>query len=147
NFNDRYPDRPSREEAIRYFEDFMRGIYTHIQEHFTATVSDWPTRKVEYLFSIPTTWKNPGLTDELKRWLKNPGFGTQSQHKVEIAQTEAEAAAVYAAKQHFKVDDVVLVCDAGGGTTDINILKVTARNWNGTKLSGLTKAEGMTSRL
>jgi len=143
NFNDRYPDRPSREDAIRYFVDFMSCVYNHIQERFNSTVMDWPTRKVEYLFSIPTTWKNPGLTAELKTWLQQAGFGTESQHKVEIAQTEAEAAAVYAAKQYFRVNDVVLVCDAGGGTTDINILKVTARSWTGTRLRGLTKAEGI----
>jgi hypothetical protein len=47
---------------------------------------------------------------------------------VNIGLTEAEAAAVHVSTEApgiFRENDVLLVCDAGGGTTDLSVLKVT----------------------
>ena len=72
---------------------------------------------------------------ELERLIKGASFGDDGPyHRVTIGLTEAEAAAVYASKQQFEVgysqfalsfpsanifqkDDVILICDSGGGTT------------------------------
>ena len=60
----------------------------------------------------------------IERLISSAGFGREEHHKATISMTEAEAAAVYVSKQQMKTGDVFLVCDAGGGTTDINVLKV-----------------------
>lgn len=47
---------------------------------------------------------------------------------MQLELTEAEAAAVYTIKEKqvsFNRGDVMLVCDAGGGTTDLALFKVT----------------------
>ena len=101
---DNYPDRPSVREAKRYFKDYMTFLFTHIDNFFRNSHPRWDEEKVEYLFSIPTTWKNPSQSAEIERLINEAGFGGGSAlRRVKIAQTEAEAAAVYAAKGHFKV--------------------------------------------
>jgi hypothetical protein len=113
----------------------MSFLYAHVDKFFRNTHPQWDSEKVEFLFSIPTTWKNPNQSAEIERLVNEAGFGGDaSLRRVKIAQTEAEAAAVYAAKGHYKVGlarmtkklavlilmqpgDVILVCDAGGGTT------------------------------
>jgi len=54
----------------------------------------------------------------------------------------AEAAAIYASKQSMARGDVYLVCDAGGGTTDISVLKVETANRGLVELTPLTWVEG-----
>jgi hypothetical protein len=91
---------------------------------------------VQYIFSIPTTW-DKAVEKMFMALVKDAGFGKEKKHRVEIELNEAEAAAVYSArspKHHHPVtteavsgasttgpklekDDVLLVCDSGGGTT------------------------------
>ena len=50
--------------------------------------------------------------------IRNAGFGLESQHFVKFGLTESQAAVIYAASSiRYQPNDVVLVCDAGGGTT------------------------------
>lgn len=78
----------------------------------------------------------------IERTIKNAGFGRQPNHKASISLTEAEAAAVYAAKQQMMKGDVFLVCDSGGGTTDLNVLKVSSASRGRTELEPLQVNEG-----
>ncbi|KAK5072461.1 hypothetical protein LTR64_005068 [Lithohypha guttulata] len=143
SFPDDHPTRPSHAEAIQFYTDYMTSLRQYIEVFFANTMSDFHQRNVEYLFSIPTTWKNPMITANLGRILSLAGFSNGYNRRLEIYLTEAEAAAVNAAKQTFRVGDIVMVADAGGATTDINTLKLLERSTRSTKLKSLTKAEGI----
>jgi hypothetical protein len=137
-YQDPRPDAPKLEQARQWFRDYLRCIHDHIEETFSNSFPRWKSQKTEFVFSVPTTWKNPSMIAETEKLVRDAGFGHDGpNHRAEIGLTEAEAAAVYASKQHFDVssaqpyvhlrrsrlltpsqkDDVILVCDAGGGTT------------------------------
>lgn len=85
--------------------------------------------KIEFLFSVPTTW-GPTVVEHFKLLVGQAGFGgpAYANHSVTVSLTEPEAAAVYtstAAPGIFKEGDVLVVCDAGGGTTDLSAMRVT----------------------
>lgn len=82
--------------------------------------ASWDDAKIEYIFSVPTTWKPHPTVERFRAITEKAGFGKSPNHKSYIGLTEAEAAAVYMAKEApgiFKENDILLVCDAGGGTT------------------------------
>jgi molecular chaperone DnaK (HSP70) len=49
---------------------------------------------------------------------------------------------VYASKQQYKTGDIFLVCDAGGGTSDVNTLKVISSGLGQIELEPLSWVEG-----
>lgn len=124
DYRDSNPNAPTHHEAQRWFTDYMRHLYRYLQSWFSRSFPRWDTRYVEFLFSVPTTWKNPAMIACLEMLIRDAGFGDRPSHTVHISLTEAEAAAVWVAKQNYEKDDVYLICDAGGGTTDVNILKI-----------------------
>ncbi|KAF2212423.1 hypothetical protein CERZMDRAFT_97695 [Cercospora zeae-maydis SCOH1-5] len=79
---------------------------------------------VEYNFGVPTTWKNPAMIASMERLIETAGFGSTPRQSVRMSLTEAEAAAIEAATTQYQEGDIFLICDAGGGTTDVNLLKV-----------------------
>ncbi|KAI5796502.1 hypothetical protein EDC01DRAFT_727534 [Geopyxis carbonaria] len=114
-----------------WFAQYLDNLYAWISE--TLGCSDltdnkpFNETKVEFLFSVPTTWK----ADIIQRYnrILEEVFGKVQNHRYSISQNEAEAAAAFVALCHpkeiaFRKDDLLLVCDAGGGTTDLSILKV-----------------------
>ncbi|KAF9634279.1 hypothetical protein BFW01_g5174 [Lasiodiplodia theobromae] len=142
DYQDGHESAPSSHDAQTWFWHYMRRMYIFIQDYFDGRVARWKQCKVEFVFSVPTTWKNPAMIAHVKRILKEAGFSESHNQRVNISLTEAEAAAVYAASQHYKRDDVILVCDAGGGTTDVNVLKITS-DAPRTELTPLSYVEGM----
>jgi hypothetical protein len=116
--------KPDIQEACKWFMDYMSFLFDAIVQHFDDSYARWRTRRVEFLFSVPTTWKNPAMVAEVEALIKQAGFGSMKNHTVKISLTEAEAVAVCVSKQGYEKGDVFVVCDAGGGTTDINILKI-----------------------
>lgn len=143
DFKDPYEGAPSFREARTWFTDYLSCIYRAVARHLKDTIPKFASKHVEFRFSVPTTWKNPAMIAETEQLIRNAGFGSESsQHTVEIALTEAEAAAVYASKQHYEEGDVFLVCDAGGGTSDVNILKVVSSGVGQTELEPLSWVEG-----
>lgn len=77
---------------------------------------------------MPTTWAPVPTVERFKRIVRDAGFGSQNHHSVNIGLTEAEAAAVHVSIEApgiFHENDILLVCDAGGGTTDLSVLRVT----------------------
>jgi hypothetical protein len=97
----------------------------------------WEDARVEFIFSVPTTWKVNPTVERFRKIISMAGFGRHPTHTAVIGLTEAEAAAVHTAKDTpaiFRVSDrrardkfitdttrqeneILLVCDVGGGTT------------------------------
>lgn len=140
DYRDNNPSAPTHQQASRWFADYMRHLHGYLQTFFSSSFPRWDTRRVEFLFSVPTTWRSPAMIARLERLIREAGFGQQENHSARISLTEAEAAAVWVAKQTYKKDDVYLICDAGGGTTDVNILKVGSTDH--TELLQLSSVEG-----
>lgn len=141
-----------RSDDVRdWYKDFLTGLYKHIGEYISSSfeLADWGKHTVDFLFSVPTTWEE-SVTNEFKKIVKDAGFGKDGEgHSVNIRLTEAEAAAVYtAASPHnhiplsawggdaqsvnestakgsdMREGNIILVCDSGGGTTDVSVVKV-----------------------
>lgn len=142
-FNDSFDDAPSIQEARRWFVDYLSYLYTTINRHLHDTIPRYASKRVEFKFSVPTTWKSPAMIAETEQLIRNAGFArSNSMHTAEISLTEAEAAAVYASKMQYSAGEIFLVCDAGGGTSDVNILKVVSSGIGQTELAPLSWVEG-----
>lgn len=137
-----------QEENVQmWWEDYLKALYGHIAEHINTALreyglGDWKSNRIEYIFSIPTTWAGSRVIEVFRKIVKKAGFGEYENHSVHIKLTEAEAAAVYTAKSSnhqesvhqrsqdigsasdpssggssLKEGDILLICDSGGGTT------------------------------
>ncbi|GIJ87125.1 hypothetical protein Asppvi_006029 [Aspergillus pseudoviridinutans] len=143
-----HPDgKITRSEAQRWLQDYIRCICQHVTAHFRDTLPSFASCKVEWVFSVPTTWKDVRMVEEtrhlLQRAVNTGSLGMLPEYnRAVIGLTEAEAAAVYACKEHYQVNDIVLVCDAGGGTTDVNILQLKSGRGQPTKLDQFGSVEG-----
>lgn len=102
-YHDDYPGSPSRWDAQRWFRDYIQCIYHHVVSHFATTVPDFAAREVEFLFSVPTTWKDVRMVEETRRLLERSIDFRNQRHHVSIGLTEAEAAAVYAGNEYYQV--------------------------------------------
>ena len=103
-YHDPRPDAPTLEEARQLFQDYLRCLHDYIEEFFTNSFPRWKTQRTEFTFSVPTTWKNPGMVAETERIIRNAGYGEDGpNHRARIGLTEAEAAAVYASRTQFEV--------------------------------------------
>lgn len=119
-------------EDVRYwYNDFFVALYNHIKHKLSAELLgiSWAAATVEFLFSVPTTW-SPQTVELFRELVGKSGFAnaTCASHTITIGLTEPEAAAVHTsttAPGMFQDGDVLVVCDAGGGTTDLSALKVT----------------------
>lgn len=97
-------DVPTLEDARKWFQDYLRCLHDHIENYFSDAFPRWKTQRTEFVFSVPTTWKNAGMIAETERLIKGAGYGRDGiNHRVGIGLTEAEAAAVYASQQQFEV--------------------------------------------
>lgn len=120
----------SLQEVEKWYGDYLRKMYEYLSFKLGGELSNisWEDAKLEFIFSVPTTWAPVPTVENFKRIVKKAGFGSRASHKVTIGLTEAEAAAVHVSTEApgiFRENDIVLVCDAGGGTTDLSVLKVT----------------------
>ncbi|PGH18554.1 hypothetical protein AJ79_00333 [Helicocarpus griseus UAMH5409] len=144
----------SNEDVQTWFIDFLAAVREYIVGYIRREegcshyiVGDWKLHPVEYIFSFPTTWQNSKVIEEFSKIVANAGFGDCEAHSVEIKMSEAAAAAVYSARnfknqrsiqnlkgrkqltngsdgERIQQGDTILICDAGGGTTDVAVLKV-----------------------
>ena len=125
---------PTYDDVKMWFEDFLTKLYEYIVAYMTKYfhLKDWEAARVVYSFSVPTTWNSRiNVVKTFEDIIRKAGFGKGEQHSVKIELTEAEAAAVHTArkwKDHRAVGaskeldgirqgNVLMVCDAGGGTT------------------------------
>ncbi|KAF2836931.1 hypothetical protein M501DRAFT_978671 [Patellaria atrata CBS 101060] len=121
----------SIEQVEKWYEDYMRLLYQHIQFKLTPELSGsgllWQDARIEFVFSVPTTWEPHPTVERFRSIIQRAGYGSSRNHTVTIGLTEAEAAAVHMlsdAAGIFQESDILLVCDAGGGTTDLSVLRV-----------------------
>jgi hypothetical protein len=68
----------------------------------------WENANIEFVFSVPTTWKPVPTVERFRSVVKRAGFGAYPNHKVDIGLTEAEAAAVHTARMFPKLFNVYL---------------------------------------
>lgn len=135
-------DQGDFEGAARAFTDHLKYLHDHVMTVFEESFPRNRQRKVEYLFSTPTTWRLPAIVANIERLIKKAGFGSPPSDRLREWLTEAEAAAVFASKQQYQTDDVLVACDAGAGTTDINLLKIKSIGGERTSLEALSWVEG-----
>lgn len=142
-YHDGSQSQPPLEEVQGWFSDYMIFLRGAIEEHMDMTYPRWREKKTEFLFSVPTTWKNPAMIANIEGIIKSAGFGAKLHHRAKISLTEAEAAAVCVAKEAgYQRGEVFLICDAGGGTTDVDILKVDSCLAGRTQLKQLGCVQG-----
>lgn len=68
--------------------------------------SRWADAQIEFIFSVPTTWKPHPTVERFRSITERAGFGRYPNHKSVIGLTEAEAAAVHMSRESpaiFKV--------------------------------------------
>ncbi|KAK5679136.1 hypothetical protein LTS10_008795 [Elasticomyces elasticus] len=135
---------PTHLKAQQWYRDFLAELYQCIIRFLHDRVARFDAKSIEFVFSVPTTWKSPAMIADIERLIRAAGYGKDTRQKAAITLTEAEAAAVYVSKQQMQKGDVFLVCDAGGGTTDLNVLKVTSTSRGKTELEPLDCNEGAT---
>lgn len=118
------------QQVEMWYEDYMRKMYEYLSFKLGGELAGvgWEEARIEFVFSVPTTWAPVPTVENFKSIVKKAGYGVHAGHVVTVGLTEAEAAAVHVSTEApgiFRENDVLLVCDAGGGTTDLSVLKVT----------------------
>lgn len=141
-YRDDNENSPTAAEAHQWFCDYLRSLHKYIMKYLEERNKKFTTLNIDFVFSIPTTWKHPATHAKIESLIKSAGFGEAYNHRVAITLTEAEAAAVSASNHKMCRDEVFLVCDAGGGTTDLNVLKVISAARGQLKLEPLSSNEG-----
>jgi hypothetical protein len=127
----RVPSSPAH--AARLVSDFLRRIYAHVKHTVEGQTGvgahpGWSSLKIEFVFSVPTTWRSQAIVNAFKDAIAAAGFGRESPlHSATVELTESEAAAVATLKSStvaFARGDIFLSVDAGGGTTDFALMRV-----------------------
>ncbi|CZR50245.1 related to hsp70 protein [Phialocephala subalpina] len=125
-------DTPSSvQEAKKLTTDYLREVYNQTKRVIEMMSGPWTNKRVEFIFSMPTTWTSQAILNEFKAVIRDAGFGSEQTHTAKLELTEAEAVAVYTVKTaqiRFQKGDIFLVCDAGGGTTDLGLVEIAQAN-------------------
>lgn len=145
-------------EAQKLVSDYLRQIYTHVKStielhtgivnHNNAgTGASWADLVVEFIFSVPTTWRSQEIINVFKNAIRNAGFGTEGpHHTANVDLTESEAAAVGTIKSStvaFEPGDIFLSVDAGGGTTDFALMQVVEAREPFPSLAQINQVDGI----
>lgn len=138
-------------EAKSLVSDYLREIYQHVK--FTVELHTgighvgWQSLRIEFIFSVPTTWRNQGIINTFKETIQTAGFGTEgADHSATVELTESEAAAVGTIKSStvsFQSGDIFLSIDAGGGTTDFAVMQVVEAREPFPSLSQINQVAGI----
>lgn len=139
----------SYEDVCNWCRDFLNKLYNHIKEYFIHRKPHLWNDKVRFVFSVPTTWEDAEVVDRFKTILREAGFGEEPNHTADVSLTEAQAAAVATATDEtsenggvLKQGQNILVCDAGGGTTDIALLQVESAQGESLRLRSIDSVKG-----
>ncbi|KAL8693159.1 MAG: hypothetical protein Q9224_003805 [Gallowayella concinna] len=138
----------SMEEVERLYDDYHRLLYKHIEFKLSTELfrTPWHNAFIEFIFSVPTTWP-PQVVERYRSIVERAGFAQCRNHTLSIGLTEAEAAAVHTSLEAagiFRENDILLVCDAGGGTTDLSVLSVSDTRTDALSLQQLDVVFGAT---
>lgn len=101
----------------------MRQIYRHVKWCIEGIKGSWKKKRVGFVFSLPTTWDAPDTVNRFNDAIYAAGFMAQNKekHSAKLELTEAEAAAVYFVRNSevkLNREDIILICNTGGGTTE-----------------------------
>ncbi|KAK0639009.1 hypothetical protein B0T16DRAFT_449835 [Cercophora newfieldiana] len=131
----------SMAQVHQLVSEYLHQVYQHIRRSISMRIGltaingedGWDDMAIEFIFSVPTTWRGQDMLDDFQTIIKNAGFGVQERHEVVLGLTEAEAAAVASmfrvgSSIPFDDGDVFLSIDAGGGTTDLAFVKISSAN-------------------
>lgn len=139
-------------KAQRFCTDYLRQVYLHVKDSIESEIGrrdlgGWSGMRVEFVFSVPTTWTSLSVINTFKDVIRNAGFGVEGpRHSAEIDLTEAEAAAVATLKTSavtLGTGTVFLTVDAGGGTTDLALMQVTSANQQLPQISSMHPVSGV----
>jgi hypothetical protein len=138
-------------EAQRLCTDYLRQVYLHVKANIESEIGrqhgGWSGMRVEFLFSVPTTWTSLSVINAFKDVIRGAGFGTEGPcHSATVDLTEAEAAAVATLKTSAVMMDtgtVFLTVDAGGGTTDLALMRVTSADQQVPQMSSMHPVSGV----
>ncbi len=129
-----------------WYKDYMHCLYAHLSREIQDTRGDWRSKRVQFIFSVPCTYKEPSIGNTLLTLIKEAGFGGGGpRHTVELGLTEPEAAAVFTIRGSevgTETGTTMLVCDAGGGTTDLAVLRTVTEDEDEPELKILDYTEG-----
>lgn len=99
---------PKRETVKMWYTHFLTALFIHIMSHLRDRLRIASSTTIEFIFSIPTAWKeNVGLMQEFRTLVDNAGFPTAGNIIMDL--TEGEASAVFTAKllgHKFKVSNI-----------------------------------------
>lgn len=141
------------EEVEKFTTDYLRQLYSHIKETIEMQIGrrhvtgGWSDLVVVFLFSVPTTWTRMETINLFKGIIRNAGFGVEGpRHSAQVDLTEAEAAAVATLKTSavtFKQNSIFLTVDAGGGTTDLALMRVKSADPECPQLTQMAAVKGV----
>jgi hypothetical protein len=122
-------DQNEVDDMIKYY---LGELYTHIREAISTanhwTLGAWDGAGIEFAFSVPTTWEDSATVDRFESIIRAAGFGAGKRHAVVLSLTEPEAAAIHfmcgPGKSRLQPGHILLTIDAGGGTTDLALVRV-----------------------
>ncbi|PMD62688.1 uncharacterized protein K444DRAFT_717515 [Hyaloscypha bicolor E] len=90
----------SMQEVEKLYCDFLGFIYHTIENELKGELGNtWEDACIEFIFSVPTTWKPVPTVERFRKIIRRAGFGSHPNHRAEIGMTEAEAAAVHTARR------------------------------------------------
>lgn len=136
----------SVQEAKKLTVDYLREVYKQTKRVIEMMSGPWSNKHVEFIFSMPTTWTNQAILNEFKSVIQESWFGSEPTHTAKLELTEAEAVAVYTVKTaqiRFEKGDIFLVCDAGGGTTDLGLVEITQADPDVPRLEQVAAVQGV----
>lgn len=74
--------------------------------------NSWGNARIEFSFTVPTTWEAVGITKDFEKLIREAGFGKGGpKHTVAVGLTEAEAAAVHTFKRQsssYNVSNIIM---------------------------------------
>ncbi|KAH8121282.1 hypothetical protein ACSS6W_004291 [Trichoderma asperelloides] len=139
-------------EAQLFATDYLHQVYLHVKETVEMQtgkryLGGWADMAVTFLFSVPTTWTRMEIINIFKGIVRDAGFGVEGlKHIAQIDLTEAEAAAVATLKTSpiaFNRGSVFLTVDAGGGTTDLALMRITSADINYPQMAQISAVKGV----
>lgn len=139
-------------EARRFMTDYLQQIYSHVKETVEMQLGrrqsgGWREMAVTFLFSVPTTWTSMSLINIFKGVVRDAGFGMEGRlHSAFVDLTEAEAASVATLKTSaikFNKGSLFLAVDAGGGTTDLALMRITSTDTAAPQMSQAAAVRGV----
>ncbi|KAJ4209414.1 hypothetical protein NW767_001321 [Fusarium falciforme] len=142
----------SVDEARQFVSDYLGKVYAHLKDSIEMRmgikhVGGWKPMAVTFLFSVPTTWTSMAITNVFKGAIHDAGFGIEGpRHSALVDLTESEAAAVATLKTgaiDLKTNNIFLTVDAGGGTTDLALMRVTSTDANFPRMSPVAAVSGV----